>query len=57
MSDTPVYEELKSLTDLVRKTATIAARIELLNELKAIQKPSKQVLELIKKYERRDNSN
>lgn len=48
---TPIYDELKSTFDLMRATAKIEARNELANELRTIPKPTKQVVDLIKKLE------
>jgi hypothetical protein len=43
---------MKSMLDLARKTARLEARLEILKELKAIPKPSKQVIDLIRKFEK-----
>ena len=51
MIATPIYDSMKSMLDLARKTAKIEARAEILKELKAIPKPSKQVTDLIRKFE------
>jgi hypothetical protein len=39
------------MLDLARKTAKLEARQEVLKELKAIPKPTKQITDLIRKYE------
>jgi hypothetical protein len=39
------------MLDLARKTAKFEARLELLADLKAIPKPTKQITDLIRKYE------
>ncbi len=51
MTETPIYDSMKSMLDLARKTARLEARLELLADLKAIPKPTKQIVELIRKYE------
>lgn len=51
MPETPIYDSMKSMLDLARKTARLEARLELLADLKAIPKPTKQIVELIRKYE------
>ena len=52
MIATPIYDSMKSMLDLARKTARLEARAEILKELKAIPKPSKQVTDLIRKFEK-----
>lgn len=47
-----IYDELKGMADAIKQTAKIEARLELVKELKSIEKPSKQIIELIKKYEK-----
>ena len=42
---------MKSMLDLARKTARLEARLEILKELKAIPKPTKQIADLIRKFE------
>jgi hypothetical protein len=51
MTLTPIYDSMKSMLDLARKTARLEARLEILKELKAIPKPTKQITDLIRKYE------
>jgi hypothetical protein len=46
---------MKRMLDLARKTAKLEARREILNELKAIPKPTKQITDLIRKYENDQN--
>jgi hypothetical protein len=52
---TPIYDSMKSMLDLARKTARLEARLEILKELKAIPKPTKQITDLIRKYENDQN--
>ncbi len=51
MSDTPIYDEMRRMLDLARKTAKLEARLEILKELKAVPKPTKQLTDLIRKFE------
>ncbi len=51
MIATPIYDSMKSMLDLARKTARLEARAEILKELKAIPKPTRQVTDLIRKFE------
>ena len=51
MTDTPIYDDMKRMLDLARKTAKLEARSEILKELKAIPKPTKQITDLIRRYE------
>jgi hypothetical protein len=55
LTETPIYDEMKRMLDLARKTAKLEARREILNELKAIPKPTKQITDLIRKYENDQN--
>ena len=48
---TPIYDELKSTFELMRSTAKIEARNELAAELRQLPKPTKQVIDIIKKLE------
>lgn len=48
----PIFDEVNATHDLYKKTARIEARAEILAELKAIVKPTKQVIDLIKKWEK-----
>jgi hypothetical protein len=52
LTETPIYDEMKRMLDLARKTAKLEARQEVLNELKAIPKPTKQITDLIRKFEK-----
>lgn len=47
----PIYDEMKATLELVRATARIEARQELVAELRKIPKPTKPVKELIERYE------
>lgn len=47
----PVFEEVKATHELYRATAKIEARRELAEELRQIQKPTKQVVDIIKRLE------
>jgi hypothetical protein len=51
LSETPIYDDMKRMLDLARKTAKLEARREILEQLKAIPKPTKQITDLIRKYE------
>lgn len=48
---TPIFAEVNATHDLYKSTARIEARQEILADLRAISKPTKQILELIKKWE------
>jgi len=48
---TPIYDETKATHDLYLATARIVARKELAAELREIQKPTKQVVDIIKRLE------
>lgn len=48
---TPIFDETKATHDLYLATARLAARQELAAELRQIQKPTKQVLDIIKRLE------
>ena len=47
----PVFEEVKATHDLYRATARIEARQELAAELRKLSKPTKQVIDIIKRLE------
>lgn len=47
----PIFQEVKATHDLYRATAKIEARKELAEELRQIQKPTKQVVDIIKRLE------
>lgn len=51
MTETPIYDEMRRMLDLARKTAKLEARLDILKELKAIPKPTKQITDLIRRYE------
>jgi len=51
---TPVFEQLQATHDLYRATARLEARKELAEELRQIQKPTKQVVDIIKRLENND---
>jgi hypothetical protein len=53
----PIYEQVKATHDIYKATARLEARAELASELRQIQKPTKQVLDIIKRLETnaRDN--
>ena len=51
MKSTPIYDELTVWRDLMFATARLEARTEVAKRLRAIKKPSKQILELIKELE------
>lgn len=48
---TPIYDELKTVFDEMRQTAKLEARTELAAELRQLPKPTKQVIDIIKKLE------
>jgi len=48
---TPVFDQVKATHDLYRATARLEARKELAEELRQIQKPTKQVVDIIKRLE------
>ncbi len=52
MQDTPVYNELQKHWGIIKATAKIEARVELVKQLKEIKRPVKQVQDLIKEYEK-----
>lgn len=49
--NTPVYEEMKAAFDIMKATSRLEARKELADELKTIARPSKQIVDIIKKLE------
>jgi len=53
-NETPIYNEMQKHYQMLQATARIEARMELVKDLKAIKRPVKQVLDLIKEYELRD---
>lgn len=54
---TPIYNKLSLSFELLKKTARIEARMELAADLRKIPKPTKQVVDLIKKLETNEDSN
>jgi hypothetical protein len=46
-----IYDEVKAAHDLYQATARIEARRELAEELRQIQKPTKQLVDIIKRLE------
>ena len=51
-TDTPVYDQLQKHWSQMQDKAKLEARVALVKELKSIKKPVKQVIELIKEYEK-----
>jgi len=47
----PIFEQVNSTHDFYRATARLEARRELAEELRQIPKPTKQVVDLIKRLE------
>ena len=47
----PIFEQVNATHDLYRATARLEARRELAKELRQIQKPTKQVVDIIKRLE------
>lgn len=54
---TPIYNKLSLSFELLKKTARIEARMELAADLRKIPKPTKQVVDLIKKLENNEDAN
>lgn len=52
-----IYIELADTFELMKRTARIEARIEIAKELRQIPKPTKQVVDLIKKLEVNEATN
>lgn len=48
---TPVFDQVNAAHELYKATARIEARRELAEELREIQKPTKQVVDIIKRLE------
>jgi hypothetical protein len=48
---TPVFDQVKATHELYKTTARLEARKELADELRKIQKPTKQVVDIIKRLE------
>lgn len=53
----PIFDEVYKTFELMKKTARIEARIEIADDLRKIPKPTKQVVDLIKKLESNENTN
>lgn len=47
----PIFDQVNATHDLYRATARLEARRELAEELRQIQKPTKQVVDIIKRLE------
>jgi hypothetical protein len=54
---TPVFEQVNATHELYRATARLEARRELAEELRQIQKPTKQVVDIIKRLETNAGNN
>jgi hypothetical protein len=48
---TPVFDQVNAAHDLYKASARIEARRELAEELRQIQKPNKQLVDIIKRLE------
>jgi len=48
---TPVFDEVNAAHELYKASARIEARRELAEELRQIQKPTKQLVDIIKRLE------
>jgi hypothetical protein len=53
----PIFEQVNATHDLYRATARLEARRELAQELRQIQKPTKQVIDIIKRLESNAGNN
>jgi hypothetical protein len=53
----PIFDEVSKTFELMKKTARIEARIEIADDLRKIPKPTKQVVDIIKKLESNENNN
>ena len=51
MTDTPIFEQMSALYADAKRTAHLEVRLELVKALRKIQKPTKQILEVIKGLE------
>jgi len=54
---TPIFDQVKATHDFYRATARLEARAELAAELRQIQKPTKQVVDIIKRLESNAGNN
>lgn len=52
MKSTPVFDELQKHWSIMQAKAKLEARVELVNQLKQVKRPVKQVQDLIKEYEK-----
>lgn len=52
----PIFESVKTTHDIYKATARIEARHELAAELRQIAKPTKQVIDIIKRLESSNDS-
>lgn len=52
MKSTPVFDELQKHWSVMQTKARLEARVEILNQLRTIKRPVKQVQDLIKEYEK-----
>jgi hypothetical protein len=52
----PIFESVKTTHDIYKATARIEARHELATELRQIAKPTKQVIDIIKRLESSNDS-
>jgi hypothetical protein len=48
---TPIFDQVNATHELYKQTARLEARAELAAELRTIQKPTKQVVDIIKRLE------
>jgi hypothetical protein len=53
----PIFDQVNATHDLYRATARLEARRELAQELRQIQKPTKQVIDIIKRLESNAGNN
>jgi hypothetical protein len=54
---TPVFDQVNAAHELYQATARIQARKELAEELRQIQKPTKQLVDIIKRLETNAGNN
>lgn len=57
MESTPVFNELQKNWSVMQAKAKLEARVELVNQLKEVKRPVKQVQDLIKEYEQLSKMN
>ncbi len=57
MESTPVFNELQKHWSVMQAKAKLEARVELVNQLKEVKRPVKQVQDLIKEYEQLSKMN